>query len=126
MAGQWLAVAGSLSALVGVGLGAFGAHGLRDRLDERMLSAWETGVQYQLIHALAMVIIATLAVRASGPATWFHVAGALMLAGQILFAGSIYGLALTGMRWLGPITPLGGLALMLGWLALAWAALRSF
>lgn len=126
MAGQWLAVAGSLSALVGVGLGAFGAHGLHDRLDERMLSAWETGVQYHLIHALAMVIIATLAVRASGPATWFHVAGALMLAGQILFAGSIYGLALTGMRWLGPITPLGGLALMLGWLALAWAALRSF
>jgi uncharacterized membrane protein YgdD (TMEM256/DUF423 family) len=126
MAGKWLVIAGSLSAFVGVGLGAFGAHGLRDRLDERMLSAWETAVQYQLIHALALLIVAALVVRLPAVPVSVHVAGGLFLAGQILFAGSIYGLALTGMRWLGPITPLGGLALMLGWLVLVWAAVRNF
>lgn len=126
MAGKWLVIAGSLSAFVGVGLGAFGAHGLRDRLDERMLSAWETAVQYQLIHALALLIVAALAARLPAVPVSIHLAGGLFLAGQILFAGSIYGLALTGMRWLGPITPLGGLALMLGWLVLAWAAVRAF
>jgi uncharacterized membrane protein YgdD (TMEM256/DUF423 family) len=120
-----MVVAGSLSAFVGVGLGAFGAHGLRDRLDERMLGAWETAVQYHLIHALALILIAALVSRASSVPASVHVAGGLILAGQLLFAGSIYGLALTGMRWLGPITPLGGLALMLGWLVLAWAAMRG-
>jgi len=126
MMGQWMVVAGSLSAFVGVGLGAFGAHGLRDRLDERMLSAWETAVQYHLIHAMALLIVAALAARAATVPTSVHVAAGLLLAGQLLFSGSIYLLATTGMRWLGPITPLGGVALMLGWLVLAWAAARGF
>lgn len=125
MAGKWLVIAGSFSAFIAVGLGAFGSHGLRDRLDGRMLSAWEMAVQYHLIHALALVLVAALATRLNAMPATFHAAGGLLLAGQILFAGSIYGLALTGMRWLGPITPLGGLALMLGWLVLAWAALRG-
>jgi len=124
MTGQWWAVAGSLSAFVGVGLGAFGAHGLRDRLDERMLSAWETAVQYHLIHALALLIVAALAARMVTVPTSLHVAAGLLLAGQMVFSGSIYLLATTGMRWLGPVTPLGGLALMLGWVVLAWAFFR--
>ncbi len=89
-----------------------------------MLSAWEKGVQYHFLHALALLIVAVLAARLAIVPTLLHVSAEPLSAGQILFSGSIYLLATTGMRWLGPVTPLGGVALMLGWLVLAWAFLR--
>ena len=106
--------------------GAFGAHALRSRLTESALSTWETGVQYHLIHALALVAIG-LFLRLSPPAeapTAVLVAGWLFLLGIFLFSGSPYVLALGGPRLFGPITPLGGVAFIAGWIALLVAALR--
>ena len=110
----------------GVGLGAFAAHGLRSRLSIEMLAVFETAVRYQMYHAFA------LAVAAWGWARWrrreFTIAGFLFVAGVVSFSGSLYGLALSGPRWLGPVTPLGGLALLAGWLMLgvgAWRANRA-
>lgn len=96
-------------------LGAFGAHGLRGRLAAERLASWETAVQYHLLHALALLALA-LFERASGRTVTLP--AALFAAGVLLFSGSIYLLALGGPRWLGPVTPLGGLALVAGWLAL--------
>lgn len=107
---------GAVSAFVSVAAGAFGAHALRTRLDPSMLGVFETGARYQMYHALALLVVAWLA--SSRPAT---VAGWLFVAGTVLFSGSLYVLSLSGVRWLGAITPLGGLAFLAGWLALAWA-----
>ncbi len=114
------AVIGALSAFLAVALGAFGAHGLKSRLAPDLLAVFETGVRYHFYHALALLITA-LALR-QGESAAAQAAGWLFLAGTILFAGSLYALALSGARWLGAITPLGGLAFLLGWLLLA----RSF
>lgn len=114
-----LAVASVLGAS-GVGLGAFGAHALKARLlASNTLSTWETAVQYQLLHAVAMLALIAC-VRSFPPSLQasLHVSGWLFLAGVILFSGSLYGLALGGPRWLGPVTPLGGLAFIAGWLYL--------
>jgi uncharacterized membrane protein YgdD (TMEM256/DUF423 family) len=109
-------IIGALSAFVAVAAGAFGAHGLRGALPPDLLDVFETGVRYQMYHALALLVVAWLA--SSRPAT---VAGWLFVAGTVLFSGSLYVLSLSGVRWLGAITPLGGLAFLAGWLALAWA-----
>ena len=114
---------GALSALVAVAAGAFGAHALRDRLAPDMQSVFEVGARYHMYHALGLLAVAWAAGR--WPGTPAVVAGWLFVAGTIVFSGSLYLLALTGQRWLGAITPLGGLAFMLGWAALAWAALRG-
>ena len=114
-----LVIAGALAAAAGVTLGAFGAHALKARLSPAMLDVWQTAVQYHLVHALAMVAIALAARPAFTPAGW------LLGAGILLFSGSLYLLAFTGARWLGAVTPLGGLAFILGWLWLAWAASRA-
>jgi len=106
-----LASAGFLGAS-GVALGAFGAHGLKARLGAS-LPVWETAVQYHLVHALFCLAIA-LALRAGAPSA-LRPAAWLALGGVILFSGSLYALALGGPRWLGPITPLGGLAFLLAW-----------
>lgn len=105
--------------------GAFGAHALRARISPEMLAVFETGVRYQLIHAFAVFA------SAWGWARWrqrvFGTAGLLFLAGIVVFSGSLYLLALTGQRWLGAVTPLGGLAFLAGWLMLmigAWRAPR--
>ena len=107
----------------GVGLGAFAAHGLRSRLAPEMLAVFETAVRYQIYHAFALLGAAW------GWARWqrreFTLAGALFMAGILLFSGSLYGLALSGPRWLGPVTPVGGLAFLAGWLALGIGALRA-
>jgi len=116
-------VVGSLSAALAVGLGAFGAHGLRDRLTPEMLAVFETGVRYHLVHALALVVVALVAARwPQAPAV--GLAGWAFVAGTVLFSGSLYLVAVTGTRWLGAITPLGGAAFLVGWLALAWSAWR--
>jgi len=113
---------GALSGLLAVGAGAFGAHALRERLSPDMLAVFETGARYQMYHALALLAAAWAVGRWPGGATL--AAGWLFVAGTVVFCGSLYLLALTGHRWLGAITPLGGLAFLAGWAALAWAALR--
>jgi uncharacterized membrane protein YgdD (TMEM256/DUF423 family) len=110
--GAWLAA-------LGVAAGAFGAHTLRTRVSPEMLAVFDTGVRYQLIHALGLLGVAWAAIRWPGAAT--SLAGWLFLGGTALFSGSLYLLALSGTPAFGAITPLGGLALIGGWLVLAWA-----
>ena len=112
---------GAISAFLGVGLGAFGAHGLRKRLSADMLTVFEIGVRYQLYHALAMLGAGAAAARLAPDA--LAAAGVLFVIGTLVFSGSLYVLALSGRKWLGAVTPLGGLALLVGWASLAWAAL---
>jgi uncharacterized membrane protein YgdD (TMEM256/DUF423 family) len=114
---------GAISALVSVAAGAFGAHGLRARLSPEMLAVFETGARYQMSHALALLAAAWAATRWPGPAAAW--AGWLFVAGTLVFSGSLYALALSGQRWLGAVTPIGGLAFLGGWAALAWAAIRA-
>jgi uncharacterized membrane protein YgdD (TMEM256/DUF423 family) len=114
---------GSLSGLISVALGAFGAHSLRDRLTSDLLAVFETGVRYQMYHALALLLAAWAVTRWPGPLT--ITAGWLFVAGTLIFSGSLYALGLSGMRWLGAITPLGGVAFLGGWLCLALAAWRG-
>jgi uncharacterized membrane protein YgdD (TMEM256/DUF423 family) len=117
------AALGAVSALVAVAAGAFGSHALRARLAPDLLAAFETGARYQMYHALALLAVAWAVDRWPGSAA--VAAGWLFVAGTLVFCGSLYLLTLTGQRWLGAITPLGGLAFLAGWAALAWAALRS-
>lgn len=117
---RFLFVSGALAALLGVLLGAFGTHALRDRLPPDLLATFETGVRYHFYHAFALLAAAYAAQR--WPEGAAVAAGALFMAGIVLFSGSLYLLALTGVRWLGAITPLGGLAFIAGWAALAWTA----
>jgi uncharacterized membrane protein YgdD (TMEM256/DUF423 family) len=119
MARILLACAG-VAGFLAVGAGAFGAHALRDRLSESMLAAFQTGVLYHLVHAVALVAVAVLAARRPGSA--IHVAGWLMVAGIILFSGSLYVMALSDVRGLGAITPLGGLCFLGAWAAIAVAS----
>lgn len=114
---------GAISAFVAVAAGAFGAHGLKNRLSPDMLAVFETGVRYQMYHAFALVVAAWAQTR--WPGTLAATSGWFFIAGTVLFSGSLYLLSLTGLRWLGAITPLGGLAFLAGWLCLAWAALRQ-
>jgi uncharacterized membrane protein YgdD (TMEM256/DUF423 family) len=111
---------GALSGALAVALGAFAAHGLRARLSADALATFETGARYHMYHALALLAVAWASGRWPGP--WARAAGWLFVAGTVLFSGSLYLLAVTGVRGLGAITPFGGLAFILGWLALAWAA----
>ena len=111
---------GAISAFIAVALGAFAAHGLKARLSPDMLATFEVGARYQMYHALALLGVGGVAGRLPGGTV--TVAGWLFVAGTILFSGSLYALSLTGHRWLGAITPLGGLAFLAGWAALAWAA----
>ncbi len=116
-------MAGSLSGLFAVVFGAFGAHALKARLSAESLAAFQTGVQYQMFHALALVLTGVLLLQFRDVASldW---AARLFLAGIVLFSGSIYLLTLTDMRWPGPVTPLGGLCFIAGWAMLANAAYR--
>src|SRR5690606_5635952 len=107
-------------AFIAVGAGAFGAHALRARLAPDMLAVFETAARYQMYHALALLAVAWIAARWPGTAAMY--AGWLFVAGTVVFSGSLYLMALTGARWLGAITPLGGAAFLAGWLALALAA----
>lgn len=113
----------SLSGLIGVGAGAFAAHGLKARLTPEMLAIFETGARYQMYHAFALFAaawcVAHLGTRLPVAAGW------LFIVGTAIFSGSLYLLATTGVRWLGAITPFGGLMFMAGWLCLAIAALRQ-
>ncbi|MEM7677885.1 MAG: DUF423 domain-containing protein, partial [Myxococcota bacterium] len=116
-------VAGAVSGLIGIALGAFGAHGLKARLTEELLAIFETGARYQMYHALALVFVGLAAqIKPHGA---FQTAGWLWIIGTFLFSGSLYALALSGVRVLGAITPLGGLAFIAGWACLAWGAFKA-
>lgn len=115
---------GAGNAFLVVALGAFGAHALRSRITPDLLAVYQTGVQYHMVHALGLILIAALSERltATRLVRW---SGWLLTAGIVLFSGSLYALALTGTRALGAITPLGGLCFLTGWVLLMIAALRE-
>ena len=123
MTERLLVILAALNMMIAVGAGAFGAHGLKNILTPDMLAVWHTAVTYQVMHALGMFAIALLMPRLGQPL--LGMAGAVMLAGIVVFSGSLYTLALSGVRMLGAITPIGGVAFLAGWLCLAWAALKS-
>jgi uncharacterized membrane protein YgdD (TMEM256/DUF423 family) len=116
-------VLGCFFGMLGVAAGAFGAHALRERLPDNMLAIFETGVRYQMYHALALLAVALLLTRV--PSSAGVAAGWLFTAGIVIFSGSLYVLVLSGVRWLGAITPLGGVAFLAGWVLLAWAGWRT-
>lgn len=120
---RYLLFLGALNGALAVILGAFGAHGLKDRVDASMLEIWSTASQYHFYHALGLLLIGLLA-RQFGNAG-LVTAGWIMFAGMTVFSGSLYILVLTGQKWLGAVTPLGGLALIVAWLWLAWSLWRS-
>jgi uncharacterized membrane protein YgdD (TMEM256/DUF423 family) len=123
MANTFLLI-GSLVGFLGVAAGAFGAHGLRSRLSPDMLAVFETAVRYQMYHVFALLITAAVMARV-GDARLLAIAGWSFITGVVLFSGSLYALALTGISALGAITPLGGLAFLVGWACLAiFAAAR--
>jgi uncharacterized membrane protein YgdD (TMEM256/DUF423 family) len=116
----WLrigAVLGGLSVI----MGAFGAHGLKDSMSERSLEVFETAAKYQMYHALALLAVGLLALNAR-PSFMISLAGWSFLIGTLIFSGTLYGLALSGIRWLGAITPIGGVGLIIGWFSLVIAA----
>jgi len=116
-------VLGCVFALLAVAAGAFGAHALRARLPADLLAVFETAARYQMYHALALLAAAWAAGR--WPESTASLAGWLFVAGIVVFSGSLYLLCLTGVRWLGAVTPIGGVAFLLGWGLLGWAALRA-
>jgi len=117
------AAAGALSALVAVAAGAFGAHALRTRLAPDMLAVFETATRYQMYHALGLLAVAWAVTR--WPVGSVRAAGWLFIAGTVVFSGSLYLLSLTGTRWLGAITPIGGVLLIVGWGAFAVGILQA-
>lgn len=122
-AARLLVVLGAVSALLAVAAGAFGAHGLRARLAPDALAVFETAARYQIYHALGLLGAGLAHARWGAPQlVW---AGWLFVLGTLLFSGSLYWLALTGARWLGALTPFGGLSFLLGWAAFAWGVLAA-
>lgn len=120
---RFLFVSGAILGLVGVAAGAFGAHALESRLTADRLATWEVAVRYQVLHALALFGAAWAASRWPGfPATW---TAGLLVGGTIVFCGTLYALALGGPRWLGAVTPLGGVALLAGWATMILGAWRG-
>jgi len=120
--GFWLACSGLVGA-TGVLAGAFGAHGLKNLLSPEMLEVWNTAVHYHLLHAPALLGVA-LALHIMGDKRGIRVAGWCFLVGVVVFSGSLYLLAVTGFRLLGAVTPIGGLALVAGWMSLFFSGLR--
>lgn len=122
MRSRWLTIGGILAGL-GVAAGAFGTHALDGRIAPDLLEVFETATRYHLVHALALLVVGLATEGEGGP--WWNAAGWLFTAGIVVFAGSLYLLALTGIRWLGAVTPIGGACFLAGWAVLVVAALRS-
>ena|SRR6476646_7766898 len=114
--------AGAIAAFVAVALGAFGAHSLKEKLSPDMLAIFETGVRYQMYHALGLLAVAWAITR--WPEANLNSAGWSFIIGIIIFSGSLYLLSTTGVRWLGAITPIGGLAFLAGWAIMVWSLNR--
>lgn len=118
-------IAGAVNAALAVALGAFGAHALKDKLSERYLAIWDTAVQYQMFHALGLLAVGILMSSSLlGPSSQLTWAGYLLLAGIIIFSGSLYALSLSGVGVLGAITPIGGVAFIVGWILFIAAVLK--
>lgn len=113
---------GAINMLIAVAAGAFGAHALKPSLSPEMLSIWHTAANYQMVHALGLIAIGLM--MPGFNTVVLRRAGLIMLIGTLIFSGSLYALALSGIRMLGAITPIGGAAFLLAWAMLAWAALR--
>ena len=122
-------MAGSALAGLGVAAGAFGAHGLEGRIEADLLAVFETGARYHVIHALALLVVGLVGrieeVAGRNADRAFEAAAWLFTVGIAVFAGSLYALAVTGHRWLGAVTPVGGACLLAGWAAMAAGALRT-
>lgn len=114
---QFFACFAAINGFLAVALGAFAAHGLKGKLDESLLSAFNTGVQYQFYHTLALLALA-LFMLSSSSSRWLITSSWFFVVGMVFFCGSLYFIALGGPKWLGPITPLGGTCFMIGWLIL--------
>lgn len=123
MGRRWLAVGAGLAGL-GVAAGAFGTHALSGRIEPELLDVFATATRYHLVHALALLAVG-LAAERNHADPWWNAAGWLFTAGIVLFAGSLYLLALTGARWLGAVTPIGGASFLAAWAVMAVAALRA-
>lgn len=117
-----LLVLGALNAALAVVMGAFGAHGLKARVDAALLETWATASLYHFHHALALLLVGVLAKQFGNGG--FVAAGWMLFTGMLIFSGSLYLLVLSGQRWLGAVTPIGGTAMIVGWLMLAWALWR--
>jgi uncharacterized membrane protein YgdD (TMEM256/DUF423 family) len=122
MARLWL-TAGAACGFLAVALGAFGAHALKQRLSVEMLAVWRTGVEYQFYHALALLLLGLLARQT--PSAAFNASGVCFSLGVLLFSGSLYALALSGVKVIGAVTPIGGLFFLAGWSLLGYAALKG-
>ncbi len=116
---RWFGVLGAIFGALGVGLGAFGAHGLKGRVEASSIAIWQTAASYQMWHALALIAVAW--VISEGTSTAARVSGIAFTLGVLLFSGSLYVLVLSGQKWLGAVTPIGGLAFIVGWVSLAVA-----
>lgn len=117
-------VIGAVAMALGVILGAFGAHGLKNKLTPDLLAVYQTGVEYHLYHALGLILVGVL-INQFPQVSGLHTGGWLLLAGILIFSGSLYVLAISGIRWLGAITPIGGTAFIAGWLWIAWSLARA-
>lgn len=118
-----LLLLGALNAALAVMMGAFGAHGLKARVSPALLETWATASLYHFHHALALLLVGVLARQFGGAG--FVTAGWTLFAGMVVFSGSLYLLVLSGHRWLGAMTPIGGTAMIIGWLLLAWAIYKN-
>ena len=116
-------ILGSLNAFLAVALGAFGAHRLQSKLTEQMLATYQTGVKYHMMHALGLILIGIIS-RWTSASVLINWSGWFICAGIVLFSGSLYLLSISGIRWLGDVTPLGGLSFLAGWILLAIAAFK--
>ncbi len=120
--GQFFLAASAISGFIAVALGAFGAHALKQRLSAEMLAVYETAVQYHFYHTLALLAVAVLMV---GGAQGLKLSAVLFLVGTLIFSGSLYALALSGVKILGAVTPIGGLCLLAGWACLTYTAIKG-
>ncbi len=120
----FLAIASILAGLAVIG-GAFASHSLKTILTDYALSIWETGIKYQMYHSIGLFLIAILTKVEKIPSIWLNTAAVAFMVGILLFSGSLYALSLTGVKWLGAITPLGGVAFIVGWGCLTFFAFKS-
>lgn len=125
---KWMLISGALFTLTSVLLGAFAAHGLKNRLDEYALGVFQTAAQYQMTHGIGLILCGLFVFQLQqnqSSSYWINISAISFTVGIVFFSGSLYGLALTGQKWLGPITPLGGLLFIFGWLSFVIAAVKS-
>ena len=116
-------ICAALTLAVGVAIGAFGAHGLKTRLSPEMMAVYKTGVEYHFYHALGLLLVGILAIQM--PSMYLSLSACFLLAGILIFSGSLYVLAITGIKWIGAITPIGGLSFIAGWIFLLVAVLKK-